>query len=384
MLQMMQVAVAVIVMCHGLSVALSQWRLIDRPTGLVEAELLTLRSHPINGTLFPANRSDADLKAIRSLPGVVAASRVNYLPLSDHGWRSRMRRLEGGEPVEPGVHSGILLGDANLPETLGLRLLSGRPLAAEAETPVSSLTGLAREALVTRALAVSLFDSIDVIGQSLHHWDGGAVTIVGVVEHVQSAWVDWEFHDNSVILPAHYERDEAFYVVRIAPGQRQSVTNALRPTLLALDPARVVTQPEPYGQIRAHAYAEHRMLVIWSLLLALGLLLITALGMYANASIEAARRHREIGLRRAVGASQSDVFRHVYLHITLIMIGGCSVGLTFALIVNRMLSEVLDLPPPSIAWFGVCAVVTLVCCAAAYGPARRAASVAPAQALRGE
>jgi putative ABC transport system permease protein len=99
-----------------------------------------------------------------------------------------------------------------------------------------------------------------------------------------------------------------------------------------------------------------------------------------------AQRTREIGIRVALGAQRSDIFRSVMLKSALLVLAGVAIGLAGAFGVTRVLQHLLfDVKPTDAATFAAVSVLLiLVALVATYVPARRATSVDPILALRYE
>lgn len=122
--------------------------------------------------------------------------------------------------------------------------------------------------------------------------------------------------------------------------------------------------------------------------LAVGLLTIlgAAVGLTNIMLIAIRERTREIGLRRALGASHRDILVNLLTESALICSYGCSAGILLGVIVGNIVSAVLH-TPLQIPWdwiFASCLICAAVCIAAGWVPARRASGMDPVEALRCE
>ncbi len=114
--------------------------------------------------------------------------------------------------------------------------------------------------------------------------------------------------------------------------------------------------------------------------------LLAAVGLYGVVSYAVARRTVEIGVRMALGAARADVYRIVLKEVGVLLLAGAAVGLPVALALGKLIeSQLYGVKPrdPMLLAAAV-AVLTAVALAAAFVPARRAASIDPVRALRGE
>jgi putative ABC transport system permease protein len=110
---------------------------------------------------------------------------------------------------------------------------------------------------------------------------------------------------------------------------------------------------------------------------------ITALGIVGLASFSVARRTRQIGTRRALGASRPAIVRYFMLENFMVSSVGILAGGILAVAMNIWMVQTFDLTP--IAWYIIplaMVVLWLVGQGAVYGPARRASLVPPAVATR--
>jgi predicted permease len=114
--------------------------------------------------------------------------------------------------------------------------------------------------------------------------------------------------------------------------------------------------------------------------------LLAAVGLYGVVAYSVARRTVEIGVRMALGAARSDIYGIVLKEVGVLLLAGAAVGLPVALALGKLVeSQLYGVKPydPVLMAAAVAALAT-VALAAAFVPARRAASVDPVRALRGE
>jgi ABC-type antimicrobial peptide transport system permease subunit len=178
-------------------------------------------------------------------------------------------------------------------------------------------------------------------------------------------------------------------VVRFAirtSGDPGVLAGQLRPVARSIDPRFVLSNVVPFREIVNRTLVIERLVAQVSTAFGLLAVLIAAVGLYGVLAYSVARRRREIGIRIAVGARPRTI-EWMFLKESLALLAvGVGLGVPVAMAVTRVVSSMLfglgPQDPASIA--AALAVLTAATVAAAYLPARRAASVDPMRALREE
>ena len=263
----------------------------------------------------------------------------------------------------------------------GIRLVAGR------EFDERDAAGAPPVALVNQALARLLWPDREGTGRRMavdpHDWNAW-IQVVGVVEDTR--------HTDLASPPA-----PAYYVPRAqawAPAMTlvargagpATATAAVRSSLAAAAPDLAAGEGVPLAGVVRDARGLAQVLTTLLTLLASIATALGALGLYASLAAWVARRRTEIGTRLALGASPAEIARAVLRSgVTLTAFGvllGLAGGAMAGAAIRGLLFGVSPLDPLS---FAIPAVLLLATgCVAALVPARRAAAVPPAQALRSE
>jgi putative ABC transport system permease protein len=230
---------------------------------------------------------------------------------------------------------------------------------------------------------------MDPVGQRLRIGaaDGPLYTIVGVVGDVKqlSLAVDesdavyvtgpqWHFADNTMSLAVRARSDAA----ALAPAVRQAVWS--------IDRDQPIVRVATMADLLAASAAERRFALIVFEAFALAALVLAAAGIYGVLAGSVAERAGEIGVRSALGASREDILRLVVHEGMRLTAFGVAIGLAAASVANRAIATLLfgvsrlD-PVTHLAVILLLAAVSLVACGV---PARHAARLDPASALRGD
>ncbi len=393
----LQIALTLAIVCNAIFIIGQRVERVNRPTGLDESHLLTVTQLWVGapGDTDPAaiDTLDAmlreDLAALRALPGVESVTPINSLPLVGSSWN-------GGVSASPDdtllgdIMSTYYFGDEQTMSTLGLKLVAGR-----AFTPADvGHMGFRNQrdvpiAIISQDLADRLYPQGDALGKPLYmNANTSPTTIIGIVERLQSpgtgSWAN-TFAYNATLIPLRLNSTFSRYAIRARPGQLDAVMRAVAPALYEVNPLRVIDEDEikSFAQIRRQAYRGDVGMAILMGVICLILLAVTAAGIVGLTSFWVGQRTRQIGIRRALGATRGQILRYFQMENFLIATLGIAVGMLLAFALNQILMSHYELPRLPLAYLPVGALTLwLLGQIAVFGPARRAAAVPPAIATR--
>jgi putative ABC transport system permease protein len=387
----LQVAFTCAIVCNVVFLIANRVERITVPTGIAEDELSAIRSTGIGKDENPQARLQADLAALRAIPGVTSAIAVSYsLPLNQNEYstgtcpdRQALERamqimsIDGTGCLDASVYDGT----PGLIATLGLRLVAGRDFHRDEYIA----TGKPSVAIISRALAQHLYPGKPALGQTLYV---GPTTmrVVGIVDtllrpRLREPAVDYD----SMIWPQRPNENSVTYVLRSAPRDRERVLAAAGTTLLKLDPDRIINpkNTRTYSQIRSAYFQRDTTMIGLLIASALGLLFVTALGITGLASFWVQQRTRTIGVRRALGATRSDILGYFQTENFLIVAFGIVPGIILAIAINLTLMRFYELPRLPFFYLPIGAVALWALGQlAVLHPALRAAAVPPVVATR--
>jgi putative ABC transport system permease protein len=390
LLVVIQVALTLAIISNVISIVGERTALLRRPTGTDEHNLFAIGFRLTNGSGSKA-ALDTDLSRIRAVPGVVDAVATNTYPLRGSGWSEGISLLPGASNQrDQNAQTAVYAMDQHGIGTLGLHLLAGRNFTSEDVLQGNFNAGpMPGVAIVSRALARQLFPRGEALGKSIYLSSDGAkpVAIIGVVKRLQSpvaaGTIDKAVSENSIILPIASTGPGGLLMVRVKPGSLDATMPEVKKALIASNPERIFGRLRSLDEIRSTAYEKDRSMAIALGIVCCVLVLVTALGIVGLTSFWVARRKRQIGIRRALGATRAAIVRYFLIENALL----CLAGVLFGTVVARGLNIWLwshygvgRLP----AWeLFLCAlVVILLGQGAAVFPSLRAAKVEPTQALR--
>jgi predicted permease len=185
-------------------------------------------------------------------------------------------------------------------------------------------------------------------------------------------------------LQQEYLPGRTMIVARSKQGQR--ITDELRALVASVNPNLPVGTTQTAEEYTALGLLPQRIALAVSGALGIVGLLLAAIGIYGVTAYAVTRRTREIGIRLALGAPHTSVFRLVLRQGMALVAVGCVIGLLLAAAVSRLLAGLLfGLPPfDPVTFVGAAALFGFTGLVACYAPARRATKVDPMIALRSE
>lgn len=367
---------------------------LNLPAGYDENQVVEIAADNLltPGSDEAKRRTREALAALRQLPGVKDATFSNLVPMDYSAFFPGYVALDEKDAAS---HAGVLVavyGGEHLTDTLGLRLVAGRwlnPLSFidYADVFKSGSSVAPAEALITKALAERVWPGQNPLGKSFYFTGGKPPTVVvGVVEHLpRPVLFGAGEEDFSIVLPLRLWLDDGgYYLIRTDPSQREQVLRAAVASLHRLDPHVAIISQRPLTDARAEQLGKDLATARILAGLCITLLLITGLGIVGLSSYWVQQRRRQIGVRRALGATRSDILRYFMLENFLLTSLGVVLGMALAYGLSMLLMHYYELPRLPWFYFPLGALALwLTGQLAVLVPALRASTVSPAAATMG-
>ncbi len=384
----MQIALTLAIVCNTLFIIQQRVAHLSRPSGIDEAHLLRIQNQWVGQHGDYAPLLAADLATLRHVPGVVDAYATNSVPLSGGGWSTGL----GLKPSQngPTAMTAIYFADDHTLPTLGVKLVAGRNFRAD---EISDMPALSKPTppfvIITRALASKLYPHGDALGKSVYVAPDKPSTIIGVVRRLQAPWTGnfaASFSDNSTLVPFRLITNGTNFVLRVRTGQMGNIMRTAPKALYAANRMRVIPDDDgvmPFSAIRAKAYASDRGMAILMAVICVMLLAITAAGIVGLTSFWVGQRRKQIGVRRALGATRGDILSYFLTENLLIGMGGVLLGIALAIGLNLWMVTRFEMQHLSL-WYVLAGAVALLLLGqgAVFAPALRASRVPPVEATR--
>jgi len=386
-----QVALSVLLVIGAALMCKGMWSLLHMADAHQPDQVLTF------GVDLPHGRygTDAKLAAwytssldrLRALPGVTHAEVATALPDGEDGWTDDIR-MEN-RPTQRGKFQSAthLAVSGGYFEALHIARIAGRSFSS-ADTLDSQPVALVSQKFVER-----YFPGENPIGRRIQIGQASPgqtqsqvwIRIVGIVEDVSYLWIDRNIPPAVYLNAAQMPPPGATYVV-VTEGNPLNLAPAARRALASLDPTVPLEQVQTYRKYLANNLAG-LMYVAATLTFdaAVGLLL-AGIGIFGVMANLVAERHREIGVRIAMGAQPGDMLRMILRRAGLLSGIGVAAGAILAAALANLSANLLFGVQPNdpVIFLSITSGILAMTMLVSWGPARRASQIDPVRALRSE
>ena len=393
-----QVALAIVLLAGAGLTLKSFWHAQNAPLGFNPHGIVTFEISLAEAKYKKDEQKDAFwtqlVERVKNIPGVEAAAISPNSPFDDTEWDSGFH-VTGTPPAPLGQRppAEVSCVSPDYFRVMDMPILRGRGFGAE---DLPGEKGHSRSIIIDDSFARKYFPGTDPIGQ---HIDDNQtedetqppMTIVGVVPRTRN---EAPGEDNSEKL----QMVEEYLLASQAPQGannlhvRTNLTDvgpliaAVKREVRALDADQPIGQITTMDQAIASSLATRRLTMVLLAAFAFLALVLASVGLYGVMALTVTQRTRELGIRMALGAARTNIFRLVLGHGISLVGVGVVVGLLGAIAVGRALMSLLydvgalDTGAVVTAIISLTVVALIACCV----PARRATRVDPIVALRTE
>lgn len=376
-----ELALTVVLLVSGILLTRSLGELLAVDTGFDREHLTMVR------TILPryryqeptdiATQVERMQEALAAVPGVTAASATDRLPFYDSP-NLLSYGIEGWpEPEGPAPHTSSRVVLPGFFETMGIRILEGRPLLPTdrmGSTPV---------AVISEAMARRHWPDRSPLGARILF--GDTLEIVGVASDVIHESLDAEPRATMYLPFLLRPSLRVNFLVRTA-GPSDALFADLKQAVWSVDPEAPITRIDALDSLVTASARGERFRALLILAFSISAILLAAAGVFGVTARSVLQRRREMGIRRALGADSGLLLRLGLVGTLSAGAMGVAIGLVVALLSSRLLQSFLfGVQPWDPASYVVSAIGLLaMATVAAWLPARRAAQVEPMDVLREE
>jgi putative ABC transport system permease protein len=391
LLIVLEIALACAVLCNAVFMISKRISDIHLPNAIDEQGLVgvSLRGtdDKLVGSDIPRN-----LAALRGIAGVQQASFTNSLPLSHNNWGWSFGTSPETEPAsaKKNVNVSLYFVGEGGDKALGLRVVQGRFFNTDefADSRFDTAPLPETHAVVmTQSAAARFWPGQSALGKTIYS-KPFSYTVVGVVDDVLRPNVytqDTARSYEDVYFPMSAAGSKgalSFYILRGAAQDRERIMREAEQKLSALNPA-AVAKGTTYVEVRQKYFADMSSMAWMLVLVCVVMLAVTAFGIVGLTSFWVGQRRRQIGIRRAVGATRGHIMQYFQTENLLLTSLGVIVGMGLAFGINLYLMQHYEMS--RMPWYylpGGALALWLLGQASVFGPAQKAASVPPVVATR--
>jgi putative ABC transport system permease protein len=329
-----------------------------------------------------------DIARLKAFPGVISAAGIHQVPLSGGGSATGRKPLDAEMDT---MTAPYFVVTEDILDALGVELAAGRTFnqgdydeRTENRKIKDETIPQHYNVILSQGMADAMYPDGDALGKQIQSGGGERInTIVGITKEMHNSWPGSSVYNRVMLIPGRPgDAERMRYAVRVEPDAVETVYTEIEELMLGLNPGRIVTV-RTLREIKDESH-EVNNAVVKMLSGVIGLLiLVTSLGIVGLTSSSVAQRIRQIGTRRALGATKGDIVRYFLVENWVITGFGLvfGVGMTYGL--NYLLVQVADTPKMDFGLM-VAGVVLLWITGvlAALAPALKATSVSPEVATR--
>jgi putative ABC transport system permease protein len=317
------------------------------------------------------------VRRLKSIPGVEEAAISTALPvLPTH---EAPARFEGEPEIELGRRPLVMIESISqdFPKALRQPLVEGR-LFDEGDNATAAPVALVNQTSVRR-----FWPHEDPIGKLV--WIGtlAPMRVVGVLADVRNESLATPTQPE-VFFPYPQFPTPMLYVSLRTSVDAHTVASALRAEITQVNRGQPVNDVQTMEERLESASAPTRSIMLLISVFSATALLLAMVGIYGVIAYSVAQRTQEMGIRLAMGASSSDIFRLIVGHGLRLAAGGILIGLVASFALTRLMASLLfhTSATDPMTFAGSALVFAAVAALASYIPARRAMRINPTDALR--
>jgi putative ABC transport system permease protein len=335
LLIVVQIAITLAVVTNAITMIRSESEKMSKKSGFDDENIVWVRTKPFapgfKDLPYRISVVNADLRAIQGIPGVVAVANTNFLPWQGGGSSGEVA-AGGGDKSK--FRTQVYYNTPGILDTLGVHLVSGRPLR-DADLDDDPNSKAPSTAIISRDLEKLVFKGQSAVGKQLLETGDTVVNVVGVFDPFYNPY-GWPIHEYAVLYAGHVSRRGAQFLVRVKPGTMSQVVPLIEKRMLQANNGRNIDM-KMISEIKDQYFAEGKIVRAgMSGVIAL-IVLVTGLGIVGVTSFSVTERRKQIGTRRALGATKASVLRYFLLENWIVTNAGLMLGVIAAYGLNILL-----------------------------------------------
>ena len=376
----LEIALTLAIVTNCLNIILDERKGMQKRSGFDDDNLVFVSAAPF-GTewkdqSFVEATVHSDLRALQALPGVKNAAATYFLPWQGGG-SSGTYTTDG---FAGKFQAQIYPTTREIFDTLGVHIIAGRNFVPT-DTPANP-NDSSKVTVISSGLAKKLWGNANPLGKVISSDGKYPRTVIGVIGEFYNPY-SWPIGDYVLFTPGRsWSTTGTSYLIRTEPGAMKAAITEIEDGLLKVNPNRVL-RTNTVSDVKKNFFSNSRIAISGMLGLIIALIVITALGIVGVTAMSVAERTKQIGTRRALGATRGDILRHFLAENWIATTLGLILGVAGTYGLNLfLLSRVSDVKMP---WQLVAAGMLLLWInglVSTIPPALRATMVPPSTATR--
>lgn len=382
LLIVVQIAITLAVVTNAITMIRDEGAKMLKRSGFDDDNIVWVRTRPFAPAFkdlpYRISVINADLRAIQAIPGVVAVANTNFLPWQGGGSSGEVS-AGGGDGSK--FRTQMYYNTPGILDVLGVHLVSGRPLR-DTDLDDDPNSKAPSTAVISRDLEKLMFKGQSAVGKQLIETGDTVVNVVGIFDPFYNPY-GWPIHEYAVMYAGHVSRTGAMYLVRVKPGTMAQVVPLIEKRMLQANNGRNI-QMKMIDEIKDNFFTQGRIVRgAMSMVIAL-IVLVTGLGIVGVTAFSVTERRKQIGTRRALGATKGAILRYFLLENWIVTNAGLILGVAAAYGLNILL--VTKTSGAKLDWRYLAVAIVLLWLQgiiATLIPAMRATRFSPVIATRG-
>ena len=383
----LQIALTLAVISNGLFIVSQRLDILQRPSGIDEPNVFVLTSSGFTENFYPKASIQSDLAQLRQMPNIINAVATYSFPYSGSSDWDELQTVAGSD--QNTVPAASFKLDEHGIDALGVSLIAGENFTPnEVLWQTESNSTFPSVVLITSSLATDLFNTVDwssVVGRTLYINATHSAVVKGIVKQLQAPWSPEGLIENSVIYPRVIVRNSSRYLIRTQPTLLQHTIATTERYLSMSNQQRMIRKVETIETMRQQVYGPDIAAVTILLVVMTALTIIAAMGIAGLTSFNVLMRHKQIGIRRALGANKIDILNQFFTENIIQTTCGIFIGCILAVGLNIFLVSQYALPKLPLSY-----IISAIICLYVLGilatlkPALKAMNISPAAATRSQ
>jgi putative ABC transport system permease protein len=351
------------------------------PRGLLTFQLL--------GNIGQTPEENANFKRqlreqLDAIPGVQSATASFPLPLAGGFSPVRWGGVEAQSDPSKFQAADLQIVLPGYFEAMGTKLLEGRTFTEDDSKPDRNVL------IVDQALAAKAFPNESAVGKRIlfrvrtpeAQWG----EIIGVVAHQRNTSLIEPGREQLYVADGYVNHRAANWWALRTEGDPTALANSVREVVRKMGKETFINQMQPMDSLVTKAQAQTRFSLLLIGVFSTIAALLAGVGLYGVLATLVRQRTAEIGVRMALGAAPSRIFRLMIGKGLYLSVIGIAIGLVGAFVITRILASMLVEVKPTdpLTFVSVAVLFLVIAVMASFLPARRAAGLDPTTALRNE